>query len=136
MNLSKSEILVLFNDWLMAWNEHDLDEVMKLMHEDIVFENWTDTKIEGKNTLRRSWTPWFLNHGNFKFIQEDLFFDEDEQKMLFTWRLEWPSALKPFIGKQEIRRGADILYFIDGKISQKLTYSKTTVQIDESQIVV
>lgn len=134
MNLSKNEILPLFNDWLIAWNEHDLDGVMKLMHQDIVFENWTGVKIEGKNTLRRSWTPWFLNHGNFKFIQEDLFFDENEQKMLFMWRLEWPSAFKPFMGKQEIRRGVDVLYFMDGKIIQKLTYSKTTVQIEGSPI--
>jgi hypothetical protein len=133
VNLSRNEIFALFSEWLISWNEHDLDGVMKLLHEKIVFENWTGAKIEGKNTLRRSWTPWFLNHGNFKFIQEDLFFDENEQKMIFMWRLEWPSTLKPFAGKQEIRRGVDVLYFFDGKIIQKHTYSKTTVQIEGSQ---
>jgi len=134
MNLSKSKILPLFNEWLLAWNEHNLNEVMKLFHDDIVFEHWTGTKVIGKDLLRKLWMPWFLNHGNFKFIEEDTFFDEEEQKILFTWRLEWPSQLKAYRGKPEIRRGVDVLYFEDGKIIQKHSYSKTTIQIDESSI--
>ena len=130
MNLSRTKIVALFKDWLIAWNDHNLEEVLKLLHEDIVFENWTGKKIVGKNLLKKSWAPWFLNHGNFKFIEEDLFFDEDEQKMLFMWRLEWPSQLITYKGKHEIRRGVDILHFKEGKLIHKLTYSKTTIQIE------
>lgn len=131
MDLSKTDIILNFKDWLIAWNEHNLNEVMKLLHEDIVFENWTGDTVVGKKLLHKVWIPWFLNHGNFKFIEEDLFFDEKEQKMLFMWRLEWPSLISTSKGKHEIRRGVDILYFKDGKIIKKLTYSKTTIQIDE-----
>lgn len=134
INLSRAEILFLFNEWLIAWNEHDLDGVMKLLDEYIVFENWNCAKITGKDLLKKSWTPWFLNHGNFRFIQEDLFFDEIEQKMLFMWRLEWPSYLKQYKGKHEIRYGVDVLHFQYGKIIQKYSYSKTTIQIDGSSI--
>jgi len=130
MNLSKAEIVLLFNEWLIAWNDHNLEGVMKLFDENIVFENWTGTKIVGKNLLKKSWTSWFLNHGNFKFIKEDLFFDEDEQKMLFMWRLEWPSLFISYKGKREMRRGVDVLHFSDGRLIHKLTYSKTTIQIE------
>ncbi len=130
MNLSKDEVVFLFKEWLNKWNEHNLDGVMNLLHEDIVFENWTGARITGKNLLRKSWTPWFVNHGNFKFFEEDLFFDEADQKMLFMWRLEWPSQLLLYKGKQEIRRGVDVLHFTEGKIIKKYTYSKTTIQIE------
>ena len=130
MNLSRAEILQQFNTWLIAWNEHDLDRVMEFIHEDIIFENWDDSIISGKIPLKRSWSTWFRNHGNFKFIFEDILIDEAEQKMTFTWKLQWPSLEKNYFGKQEKRRGVDILYLKEGKIYKKNTYSKTTLEID------
>lgn len=134
MFLTKPEILELVKDWLKAWNKHDLEEVMLLMAEDIVFENWTEERIVGKNELQRSWIPWFMNHGNFEFIGEDIFVDVEQQKVLFSWTLQWLSVEKYFKGKPETRRGVDVLYFKNGKISYKNTYSKTTIQINSEQI--
>jgi len=130
MNLSRDEIFGLFSAWLVAWDHHDLDGVMSLFHENIVFENWNCATVHGKSMLRRFWTPWFLNHGDFKFIKEDVFIDEERQKLLFQWRLEWPSLEECFKGKREVRRGVDILHFLDAKINKKISYSKTTVTID------
>jgi hypothetical protein len=130
MHLSKTEIMLLFNEWLIAWNKHDLEGVMNLLHDEIVFENWTGAKIVGKNLLKKAWTLWFSNHGNFMFSEEGLFFDANEQKMVFRWKLEWPSRLTKYKGKNEIRHGVDVLYFKDGKLIEKHTYSKTTVQIE------
>lgn len=130
MNLSRAEILKLIAEWLLAWNEHNLEDVMSLMHEDIVFENWTGEKIIGKNNLQRSWLPWFINHGNFKFNKEDIFVDEREQKVLFSWILQWPSIEKHSKGKPEVRRGVDILHFKEGKIFNKYSYSKTSIIIN------
>jgi len=44
--------------------------------------------------------------------------------------LDWPSTEKGQEGKAEKRRGLDVIHFQDGKIIKKLTYSKTTVEID------
>lgn len=129
MNPSKDEIVLIFNEWLLAWNEHNLNDVLKIVHEDIVFENWTGEKIIGKKALYRSWRHWFLNHENFKFLIEDISYNEKEQKMIFLWILKWPSRLNLYKGQHEIRRGIDILYFKEGKIIQKQTYSKTTIEI-------
>lgn len=134
MTLAQSELRARIKIWLQAWDEHNLDGVMALMHDDVSFENWTGHVIVGKQALHRAWAPWFLRHGNFLFIAEDIFVDEQEQKVLFRWRLEWPSLEQKFKNKPEVRRGVDVLHFRDGKIHEKLTYSKTSLVIDGRSI--
>ena len=130
MQLSKEEIRIALQKWNYAWDEHDLEGVMALFHDDILFVNWTGGKVRGKGDLQKAWKPWFKNHGGFRFIEEDTFIDEEEQKVLYRWLLEWPSFEKGYEGKTEKRRGVDILHFKDGKIIEKFTYSKTTIEID------
>lgn len=134
MNLSKANIKKIMIQWAEAWNRHDLNEVMKLFHEDVVFENWSDARVKGKDALQKAWTPWFENHGDFQFILEDLIIDDDEQKVIWQWCLEWPSLERGYEGKPERRRGLDIIHFRDGKIIEKYTYSKTTIEIDHKRV--
>ncbi|MFC1914646.1 nuclear transport factor 2 family protein [Chloroflexota bacterium] len=130
MMLTKKEIVDLLNQWNKAWNEHDIDKVAKLFHDDIIFENWTGAKIRGAKALKKAWEPWFRNHMGFRFNTEDLFVDEEAQKILFQWSLDWPSVDKKYHGKPEHRRGVDVMHFEDGKIKSKYTYSKTTIEIE------
>jgi ketosteroid isomerase-like protein len=132
--LKKQQIIDTLTDWNNAWNEHDIDKVAALFHDDIVFENWTGAKIDGAAALKKAWEPWFKNHGNFRFTTEDLFVDEGEQKVLFQWTLEWPSPDSKYRGKPERRRGVDVMHFKDGKIIHKYTYSKTTVEIKGKRV--
>ncbi len=39
-----------------------------------------------------------------------------------------------FKGKPETRKGVDVIHFKDGKIIKKLTYSQTTIEIDDKRI--
>ena len=132
--LPRSEIQRLLEEWNRAWDRHDLNGVMALFHEEIVFENWTGGKVAGKKALRQAWEPWFRNHGGFRFVGEDLFIDETAQKVLYQWLLEWPSAEKGHVGKPEKRRGVDVIHFHDGKIHRKFTYAKTTLDIGGKRI--
>ncbi len=134
MLLTKDEIKKALAQWNRAWDEHDLDGVMALFHEDILFDNFTGGKAEGKENLRQAWAPWFANHGGFRFIEEETFVDEDEQKVLYRWKLHWPSFEKGYEGKPEVRRGVDVIHFRDGKIIKKLTYSKTALEIEGERI--
>ena len=129
MSFSRQEIEGALREWNLAWDKHDLEGVMQLFHDEIVFENWTGGKARGKEALRKAWAPWFANHGGFRFIEEETFIDEKEQKALYRWLLEWSSFEKGYEGKPEKRRGIDVLHFQDGKIIKKLTYSKTTIDI-------
>lgn len=130
MDFTKADIEKIMIQWSEAWNRHDLDEVMELFHENAVFENWTGGSARGKENLRAAWTPWFKNHGGFRFVTEQFIIVEDEQKVIWQWYLDWPSMEKGYEGKPERRRGADIIRFQDGKVIEKITYSKTTVEID------
>jgi hypothetical protein len=132
--LSREEIKTILSRWYISWNEHNLDSVMELFHDEALFENWTGTMVKGKEAIRRAWGPWFKIHGEFRFKEEDTFIDEIEQKVLYRWQLKWPSIEKGYTGMLETRRGVDILNFRNGKIIRKLTYSKTTIEIGEKKI--
>jgi ketosteroid isomerase-like protein len=134
MKLSRQELIKALQDWNQAWDNHDLEGVLALFGDDILFENWTGAKVKGKEALRKAWATWFTNHGGFRFSEEDTFIDEEEQKILYRWLFESPSFEKGFEGKPERRRGVDLLYFKDGKIVEKRTYSKTTIEIDGERI--
>jgi len=134
MVLSRDDIKKALTRWNRAWDTHDLNGVMDLFHDEILFENWTGGKAKGKENLRKVWAPWFENHGGFRFTEEETFIDEDEQKALYRWQLDWPSFEKGYEGRHESRRGVDVLHFRDGKIIKKLTYSKTTIGIDGQRV--
>lgn len=134
MVLSREELKKTLTRWNRAWDNHDLNGVMELFHDEILFENWTGGKAKGKEALRQAWTSWFKNHGGFRFTEEETFIDETEQKVLYRWQLDWPSFEKGYEGRPEMRRGVDVLHFRNGKIIQKLTYSKTTVEIDRQRV--
>jgi ketosteroid isomerase-like protein len=132
--LSRREIEGALRKWFQAWADYDLDGVMELFHEDVLFENWTGAKAEGRENLRRAWSEWFYRPGGFRFIEEETFVDESRQRALYRWQLEWPSIEKGCEGKPEKRRGVDVMHFEDGKIIRKLTYSKTTLEISGQRV--
>lgn len=132
--LTRKEIEEALERWDRAWKDHDLDGVMELFHEDVLFDNWTGGSVEGKEALRQAWAPWFANHGGFVFNLEDIFIDETDQKVSYQWYLDWPSNEKGYEGKPERRRGVDLMHFRDGKIIKKMTYSKTIIEIEGKRV--
>ncbi len=134
MSISRQEMLKVMQDWEVAWNNHDLEKVMDLFHEDVFFEHWHEARVFGKKDLYEAWKPWFEKHGGFRFTTEDLFIDEVEQKVLYQWLLEWLSLEKGYEGKPEKRRGVDVLHFEEGKIIKKLSYSKTRLEINGKKV--
>jgi len=130
MKLTRKEIETALKKWNQAWDNRDLDGVIALFHDEVTFDNWTGGTVKGKAALEKAWAPWFANHGGFRFIEEETFIDAETQKVLYRWLLEWPSFEKGQEGKPEKRRGVDVIHFKDGKIINKLTYSKTTLEID------
>ena len=132
--LSRQQILDALASWNEAWNAHDLDTIMEIFHEDVLFENWTGGRARGKDGLREAWAPWFAQDSSFRFTDEDIFVDEPMQRALYRWQLDWPSHEPGYEGKHESRRGVDALTFRDGLIVEKLTYSKTTLEIDGERV--
>ncbi len=44
-------------EWDLFWDNHDLKGVLKLFHDEVLFEDWTDGKTIGKEALRRHGPP-------------------------------------------------------------------------------
>ena len=134
MNLTRDQIVETLTAWSQSWNAHELETIMELFHEDVLFENWTGAWVRGKSALREAWIPWFAADTTFRFTDEDLFVDQTAQKALYRWQLDWPSLEPGQAGKTETRRGVDALTFRDGLIAEKLTYSKTTLELDGERV--
>ncbi|MHB8763695.1 MAG: YybH family protein [Deferrisomatales bacterium] len=132
--LTRDDILDRLAAWYRAWNDHDLDAVMELFHDDVEFENWTGGRAEGRAALRAAWAPWFADHGGFRFVEEETFVDAPAQKALYRWTLEWPSREPGYEGAPEVRRGVDVLHFDGGLVRRKLTYAKTTLRLDGRRV--
>ena len=130
MQLKRAQIDAKLHQWNLAWNRYDFEAVMALFHEEVVFEHWTGARVVGKIALHQAWAPWFEQNDGFQFFTEDIFIDEFAQKALYHWRLEWPSREKGIENKPERRCGVDVLHFENGKIIRKMTFSKTTIEID------
>ena len=128
--LTRDEIKESLTEWNEAFNAHDLEGVLEGLHDDIYFENWTGGKVKGIESLKTAWVPWFKDHGGFRFTPEDILIDEAQQKAVTRWRLDWPSTETGYEVLHETRRGVDVMRFEDGKVIEKLTYSKTTLEID------
>lgn len=134
MKLSRDELIRFMADWNQGWEDYDVDAVVEGFTEDVVFVNWTGGRAVGKDKVRAAWAPWFAEHGGFRFKAEDLFIDEEDQKVLYQWALHWPSPEPGHQGRPEIRRGVDVITFRDGKICRKLTYCQTTLEIEGQRV--
>jgi hypothetical protein len=125
--LEAVKIVLMLESWIAAWNRHDLEDVLRPMDDSVVFEHWNAQVIHGKEALRRAWTAWFVEHGDFHFILTNYCVDEPRQRFVFEWRLHWPSREPGYLGQAETRHGVDIIQLTDGKITSKRTYLKTVV---------
>ena len=133
-SLTRAEIVEALAEMNEAFNSHDLERVLERLHEDIYFENWTGGRVKGIESLRAAWAPWFKNHGGFRFTHEDLLIDVVQQKAVTRWRLDWPSTEAGYEGLHEMRRGVDVVRFEGGNVVEKLSYSKTSLEIDGRRV--
>jgi uncharacterized protein (TIGR03086 family) len=105
-----------------AFDTADLETVMSLVTDDIVFESTSPapdgTRLEGADAVRAEWTRLFAD-------TDDPHFETEETVMLgeravVRWRYSWREAA----GDRGHVRGVDVLRLRDGKIAEKLSYVK------------
>ena len=100
-----------------VFNAHDVDGVMAMMTDDVVFENTSPapdgTRYEGQAAVRGFWEEFFASSPNATFEAEDMFVAGD--RCLVRWTYSW--------GDGHIR-GVDVFKVHDGKVAEKLSYVK------------
>lgn len=111
-------VIERFND---AFNRHDVDAVMALMTEDVIFENTQPPpdgeRYAGQAAVRAFWERFFQESPHAHFEAEDLFAAGDRAAV--RWRYTWGEA-----GAPGHIRGVDIFRVRDGRVAEKLSYVK------------
>ena len=112
-------IVVAFTD---ATNRHDVDEMLALVSDDVVFEGTTPpdgVRIEGdKDLLRTLWEGIFSDSPNAVVETEELIVCADRCTALLRYVFD---AERPNQGHV---RAVDVIRVAGGKITEKLSYVK------------
>jgi ketosteroid isomerase-like protein len=102
-----------------ACNRGDLEAMMAVTAEDVVFENtWPPpdgTRVVGREAFRAFWVDFFRDSKNPRF--------ESEEEILageVRWIFHWDNA----DGSPGHVRGVDVFRVKNGKISEKFAYVK------------
>lgn len=104
-----------------AFNRHDVDAVMALMTEDVVFDSTPapdGERHEGQAAVRAYWQQFFAASPHAHFETEDLWTGGD--RCAVRWRYTWQDAA----GSEGHVRGVDLFRVRDGKVAEKLSYVK------------
>ena len=113
------DIIERFND---VFNQHDVDGIMALMTDDVVFENTfprpDGERFEGQQAVRGFWESLFGGSPSARFETEDIFAGSD--RCTVRWIYHWVDA----DGKPGHVRGVDVFRVRDGKVAEKLSYVK------------
>ena len=117
---STMDTIQRFNE---ATNRHDVDAMMELMTDDVVFENTMPPpdgeRHEGHAAVRAIWDELFRANPSAAFETEELFAAGD--RCVVRWRYRWAPDQS---GKPGHVRGVDVFRVRGGKIAEKLAYVK------------
>jgi ketosteroid isomerase-like protein len=104
-----------------AFNNHDVEAVMKAMTDDCVFENTSPqpdgTRLVGAVAVKAYWEKFFANNPDANFESEDVFAAGDRCVVRWIYR-------KTKDGKPWHLKGVDIFKVRNGKVAEKLAYVK------------
>jgi uncharacterized protein (TIGR03086 family) len=105
-----------------AFDAAELDTVMDLVTDDIVFESTSPApegeRFEGAEAVRAVWARLFADTDDPHFETEETVVLGD--RAVVRWRYSWREAS----GDRGQVRGVDVLRLRDGKIAEKLSYVK------------
>jgi ketosteroid isomerase-like protein len=105
-----------------AFGSGDVDEIMALMTEDVVFEATGPApdglRVEGAERVRAVWVELFGETEDATFVEEESFAAGD--RGVLRWRFSWSGD----DGTPGHVRGVDVLTFRDGLVAEKLSYVK------------
>jgi len=111
-------ILALLDRFTAAINAHDLDAVLALVTEDIVFESTSPppdgVRYEGRAAVAQAWGDLLVSTPQARFTVEEQF-SGGSQRAVVRWRYDW--------GEGHVR-GVDIIRVRDGQLAESLAYVK------------
>ena len=115
---SADHVLDLMDRFTAALNAHDLDAVVALVTDDVVFESTSPppdgVRHQGRDAVRRVWGQLLAQTPQARFDVEEQFSDGSARAVV-RWRYDW--------GDGHVR-GVDIIRVRDGRLAESLAYVK------------
>ena len=114
-------VVLSFHD---AFNRHDVAGMLDLISDDCVFEDSSPapdgTVYSGKQAIAQFWQDFFGQPAQARLKIEEVF--GLGNRCILRWRYDWvdPLEIKGHI------RGIDIFQVQNGRISEKLSYTKAS----------
>jgi len=121
-SVKEDPMLSLITNFNLAFNRHDIEEMMEMMTEDCLFENTYPPpdggRFNGKESVKAFWISFFQSSPHAKIEIEEIF--ESQDRVIQRWVYHWqePSGINGHI------RGVDLFTIRDGLILEKLSYVK------------
>jgi limonene-1,2-epoxide hydrolase len=116
---SAIRIVLAFNQ---AFNQHDVEGMMKMMSEDCIFENTfpapDGTTYSGKPAVTQFWHEFFRDSASAHIEIEEIF--GSGFRCVMRWKYSWVDET----GKMGHVRGVDIFKLKDDLICEKYSYVK------------
>jgi ketosteroid isomerase-like protein len=110
------DVIARFND---EFNRHDVEAVMELMTDDVVFENTSGGRFEGQESVRAVLARAFELMSSGWFETEQTIALGDHVVVLWAYAFDKQNPERGQI------RGADIFRLRDGRVAEKLSYVKS-----------
>jgi len=115
-NPSTDDTLSVITRFNRAFGRRDVDAVMALMTEDVVFEDTSPPdgrRHAGRAAVRAAWEEFFASSPRTHFVTEEGIVTDD--RAAYRWRFDWDGGHV---------RGVDVFRVRDGKVAEKLSYVK------------
>jgi ketosteroid isomerase-like protein len=111
-------VLDLMDRFTTALNSHDIEAVMALVTDDIVFESTSPapdgTRYEGRAAVRQVWGDMMASTPQARFSVEEQF-PAGPGRAIVRWRYDW--------GDGHVR-GVDVIRVRNGQVAESLAYVK------------
>jgi len=111
-------VLDLMDRFTAALNSRDIDAVLALVTDDVVFESTSPApdgaRYEGRDAVRQIWGQMLAETPQARFSVEEQFSDGTARAVV-RWRYDW--------GEGHVR-GVDIIRVRDGRVAESLAYVK------------
>jgi uncharacterized protein (TIGR02246 family) len=117
--MSVTEVLATIGSFNDAFNRHDVDAVVDLMTEDVVFENTSGLRFEGREAVRAVLTRAFALMSSGWFDTDEIFAAADRCVV------RWTYAFHRGEPERGVVQGVDLFRVREAKVSEKFSYVKS-----------
>lgn len=121
MSNRRAELVKATENFVTAFNQMNLDDVVNTFSEEGIYEDSTGGRHQGHAAIRKAFEPLVGGaKGQIRFDGEDFFTEVETGKVLISWRLNMDLD-----GTVSVIRGIDVLHFNDdNSLAKKMAYMK------------